>query len=52
MKKYKVKLMFQYSDILHVEANDEYEAVKIALDSDFKEEFEAFIDSEVSEDDE
>lgn len=48
MKNYKVKLIFKYSDIVHVEAESEEDAISIAL-KECQEEFESFYDSEVSE---
>ena len=48
MKKYKVYLCFKYSDIVHVEAEDEKEAVSKALD-ECNEDYECFYDSCVTE---
>lgn len=48
--KYKVKLIFKYSDIVHVEAENEKEAIGKALE-DCKEEYECFYDTEVEEED-
>jgi len=48
MKKYKVKLIFKYSDIVHVEAEDEQEAIELAM-KDCYEQFESFYDTEVEE---
>jgi len=47
--RYKVKLIFQYSDIIHVEADSKEEAIKVALNSKFEEEYECFYDAEVNE---
>lgn len=46
--KYKVKLIFKYSDIIHVEAEDEKEAIEKAM-SGCQEEYECFYDAEVDE---
>ena len=46
MKKYKVKLIFKYSDVVHVEAEDEQKAIECALD-ECDEQFESFYDAEV-----
>lgn len=51
MKKYKVKVIFKYSDIVHVEAEDEEEAIELAL-KEADEQYDYFYDAEVSEDDE
>lgn len=48
MTKYKVKLIFKYSDIVHVEAKDEKEAIAKALE-ECDEVFESFYDTEVTE---
>ena len=48
MPKYKVKLTFLYSDIIHVEANSEKEALQKAA-QECHEEYEAFYDVEVEE---
>ena len=48
--KYAVKLIFKYSDIVHVEAETEEEAIQLAL-VDCQEEFECFYDTEVKEED-
>ncbi len=48
--KYKVKLTFKYSDVVHVEAESEEKAVKAAM-FDCDEQYECFYDAEVSEDD-
>ena len=45
---YKVKLSFVYSDIVHVEADDEREAIEKAL-TECCEQYECFYDAEVSE---
>ena len=47
MKQYKVKLTFKYSDIVHVEAENEKEAVTEAL-AQCHEEYESFYDAEVT----
>ena len=44
--KYKVKLIFKYSDVVHVEADSEKEAIEKAL-QDCHEKYEAFYDAEV-----
>jgi hypothetical protein len=49
MKKYKVKLIFKYSDVVHVEAEDEKEAISKAME-ECNEQYECFYDSEVEED--
>jgi len=46
--KYKVKLIFKYSDIVHVEASSQEEAIREAM-VDCDEEFECFFDAEVEE---
>ena len=46
--KYKVKLVFKYSDIVHVEADNEEEAIEKAMD-ECQEEYESFYDSIVEE---
>ena len=48
MKKYKVKLTFKYSDIIHVEAETEKEAISAAT-LQCEEQYECFYDSEVTE---
>ena len=48
--KYKVKLSFVYSDIVHVEAEDEKEAIKKAIE-ECEEEYEYFYDSETEQED-
>jgi hypothetical protein len=48
MKKYAVKLMFIYSDIVHVEATDSKEAERLAL-GECQEEFEKYYDCETTE---
>jgi hypothetical protein len=50
MAKYKVKLIFKYSDIVHVEADNESEAEVKAL-AECEEEYESFYDSEIEEED-
>ena len=49
--KYKVKLIFKYSDVVHVEADSEKEAVSLAI-NECMEEYECFYDAEISEEDE
>lgn len=46
MKKYKVKLIFKYSDVVHVEAESEEEAIRVATD-ECDEQYECFYDAEV-----
>ena len=46
--KYKVKLIFKYSDIVHVEADTEEEAVEAAL-KESDEQYDSFYDTEVEE---
>ena len=48
MKKYKVKLVFKYSDVVHVEAENEEDAIMFALD-ECQEEYECFYDSKVTD---
>ena len=48
MKKYKVKLIFLYSDTLHIEAEDEEGAETKALDI-CQEKYECYYDSEIIE---
>ena len=48
-KKYKVKLVFKYSDVVHVEAESEKEAIEKAM-SDCDEQYESFYDAIVSDD--
>ena len=48
MTKYKVKLIFKYSDIVHVKANSEKEAIEKALEA-CCEEYESFYDVKVEE---
>jgi len=48
MPKYKVKLIFKYSDIVHVEADNDVQAVTKAM-GECEEEYESFYDSEVEE---
>jgi hypothetical protein len=48
MAKYKVKLVFKYSDIVHVEARNKEEAETKAL-AECQEEYESFYDSEIEE---
>ena len=52
MKKYAVKLIYKYSDIIHVEAENGAEALSKALSSEIQEEYECFYDSETKEEDE
>jgi len=44
--KYKVKLIFKYSDVVHVDADSEEEAIEKAL-QDCHEKYESFYDAEV-----
>ena len=46
MARYKVKLTFKYSDIIHVEADNEPEAISRAL-LECEEEYESFYDAKV-----
>lgn len=46
--KYKVKVIFEYSDIVHVEAESEEEAIRKALDEAHPE-YDCFSDAEVEE---
>ena len=46
MTKYKVKLIFKYSDTVHVEAEDEKEAISKATE-ECEEMFESFWDARV-----
>jgi hypothetical protein len=48
MKKYRVKLEFIYSDVVHVEAKNKEDAVKEAL-LDCSEEYEKFYDARIRE---
>ena len=48
MKKYKVKLMFVYSDIIHVEAENEKEAEHLAF-KECQEEYDYYYDSKIEE---
>ena len=48
MPKYKVKLIFLYSDIVHVEASNQKDAIQEAL-GECCEEYESFYDAEVEE---
>ena len=48
MKNYRVKLMFVYSDVVHVEARNEDDAIKEAM-LHCQEEYEFFYDAEVDE---
>lgn len=49
-KKYRVKLVFKYSDVVHVEADSEKEAIKKAM-CDCDEQYECFYDADVTEED-
>lgn len=49
MKKYKVRLVFKYSDVVHVEANSEKEAIEKAM-VDCDEQYESFVEAVVRED--
>ena len=46
--KYRVKLTFKYSDVVHVEAENDSEAIQKAL-PECREEYECFYDAEVTE---
>ena len=46
--KYRVKLIFKYSDVVHVEADNEEDAIKKAM-FDCDEQYESFYDADVSE---
>jgi len=46
--RYKVKLTFKYSDIVHVKADSEKQAIEKAI-MEAQEEYECFYDAEVSE---
>ena len=48
MPKYKVKLEFCYTDIVHVEAVDEEEAEEKALDG-CQEEYDRYLDCQITE---
>jgi len=48
MPKYKVYLVFKYSDTVHVEAETEKEAITKAVD-ECQEMYESFYDAEVTE---
>ena len=48
MTKYKVKLIFKYSDTVHVESKDEKQAVELAL-AECHEQYESFYDAKVEE---
>ena len=48
MKEYKVKLIFKYSDVVYVNAENEKEAVEYALPQ-CMEEYESFYDAKVTE---
>ena len=50
MDKYKVKLIYKYSDTVHVEAFSKEEAIEKALE-ECDEKYESFYDAEVSYDD-
>lgn len=47
--KYKVKLVFKYSDTVHVDADDEKTAIQQALE-ECSEQYESFYDAEVEPD--
>ena len=47
--KYKVYLTFRYSDIVHVEADNEEDAIKKAMD-ECQEEYECWLDAGVTKD--
>lgn len=46
--KYEVKLIFKYSDIVHVEAENEKEAIEKAM-QECEEQYECFYDCEINE---
>jgi hypothetical protein len=48
MKKYKVRLEFRYSDVVHVEAESEKEAEMKALDQS-EPMYEAYVDTTITE---
>jgi len=48
MPKYKVKLIFKYSDIVYITAKNKKEAIAEALEN-CVEEYESFYDTEVTE---
>ncbi len=48
VKKYKIRLVFKYSDIVHVEAENEKEAIRAAM-LDCDEQFECFYEADVAE---
>ena len=48
MKKYKVKVSFIYSDIVHVEAENEKDATQKAIE-ECHEEYECFYDAKVDD---
>lgn len=48
MKKYRVKLIFKYSDVVHVEAENENEAESKAID-ECEPMYESHYDSEITE---
>lgn len=50
MTKYKVKLIFKYSDVVHVEAKTEKEAINKALE-ECHEQYESFYDAKVEAED-
>ena len=47
-KKYRCKLSFLYTDIVHVEADNEDEAEKLAL-KDCHEEYDTYYDAKITE---
>lgn len=50
MPKYKVKLIFKYSDTVHVEAENEKDAIKKAM-AECHEEYDSWYDAKVTEED-
>ena len=48
MSKYRVKLVFKYSDVVHVEADSEKEAIEKAM-PECREEYECWYFAEVTE---
>jgi hypothetical protein len=47
MPKFRVKLIFKYSDVIHVEAKDEKDAIEKAF-GECNEQFECFEDAEIT----
>lgn len=48
MKKYRVRLVFMYSDVVHVEADNKEDAIEKAMD-ECEEQYECFYDASVTE---